>query len=234
MICFPEGYLTGYRPSRASEHAVRRDDPLITKVSDAAGRYGIDILAGFMERSSCGMYITHGIFRPDGSADFYRKTHLGESEKRYFSAGSELPVFPLSCGLTAGVALCVEIHQPMIAHALSLKGAGVIFYPHSVPGEPRTRKRIWETLLPARGYDARVYAAAVNETGSGQRMGGACAASPDGRSIFFGSSVRDRIYTFSVDTGLLSALRDPSSVMGKRYFPQDLREEMITFSHGKN
>lgn len=93
----------------------------------------MDILAGFMEKAGDTFYITHGIFRRDGTRDYYRKTQLGKSEKLFFASGDTLEVFFLTNWLKIGIPLCVETHYPEITQALALKGAAVIFAPHAVP-----------------------------------------------------------------------------------------------------
>ena len=154
-LCLPECCLTGYYPARAGELAISAADPALDALADMAREYGLDVLAGFMERAQARAYITHAIFRPDGTRDHYRKTHLGERERQHFEPGERLDVFGLTCGLKAGVQLCVEAHFPEITQTLSLHGAQVVFAPHASPMQAPRRRALWQLLMLARAYDNR-------------------------------------------------------------------------------
>ena len=226
VLCFPEAFLTGYGTDEGHlQRALSRHSEVIREVGAIAVRHRLDLLAGFIEVDKEGRrYITHGIFRPDGTADFYRKTHLGSREKEVFSAGNELPVFTLGCGLRAGIALCVENHYPEIAQTLSLRGAEVIFAPHAVPGRAADRERIWKTFIPARSYDSRVFMLCCNlRTDAGG--GGIFGTGPDGQEIL----------PFSAEQGSLSVDIDPCEIaryhektagMRFRYYPAQRRGEL--------
>ena len=74
--------------------SISPDDPIFVELSSLAKNMEIDILVGFMEAGKTSCYVTHSIFRPNGSTDFYRKSHLGKKEQLYFSArivGMNLP-----------------------------------------------------------------------------------------------------------------------------------------------
>ena len=187
-VCFPEGFLTGYDPDNAAQFAISADAPALKEVSQIAAELQIDILAGYMElhilnaendftdpadphsdsslptaaRSKSSFAITHAVFYPDGRILPCRKTHLGEKEQTIFDPGNVLQVFPLSCGVTAALQICVECHFPEITQTLSLQGAQVIFAPFASPGTPEDRRRIWQTIIPARAYDNRVVMACCN------------------------------------------------------------------------
>ena len=80
VICFSEGFLTGYAPEEAEILAVERDCEAVKNISKMVSEAGCDLLVGFMERDEESLYLTHGIFKADGECEYYRKTHLGEKE----------------------------------------------------------------------------------------------------------------------------------------------------------
>ena len=180
--------------------------PALVSVSRIAARFSIDLLVGFLEyeHASGHYFITHGLFRPDGSTFFYRKTHLGEKEEKVFSAGDTLPVFPLSCGLTAAVQLCVEAHFPEITLTYSLKGAEIVFAPFAVPGTGARRKEIWGKYIPARSYDNRVYMACCNLLDE-RRSGGCLFTGPDGDILAEDFTGDEGLIVCSVDRNAVSA-----------------------------
>ena len=224
-VCFPEAFLTGYVPAQAERLSLERTSGELAGLGEISSSHRIDILCGFMERSDAGQCVTQGIFRPDGSRDFYVKSHLGESERDVFAPGGSLGVFPLSCGLTAGFQICVELHVPEMTQSLSRRGADIIFCPHSVPGSARKRKGLWEMLLCARGYDARVYIACCNDRTT-RHEGGIAAADPEGKLVASGFGEDDTLMTFTVDRALLGRFRTGSKGMSDRYYPLMARGEL--------
>ncbi len=224
-VCFPEAFLTGYLPEQAGSVAIKTASPLLSKVSDAAKHFDIDILTGFFERSGDRLFITHGIFCSDGRADFYRKTHLGQKESEIFLPGQSLDIFDLSCGVKIGIQLCVETHFAQITETLSLSGAQVIFAPHAVPDSSGSREAIWKKYIPARSYDNRVYMACCNH--SGERFGGGCmVTAPDGEIIVSQFENKPGLITFDVNTELLDRYRRASDSHRFRYYPPMLKKEL--------
>ena len=254
-VCFPEGFLTGYDPDNAAQFAIASDDPVLKEVSKVAEALQIDILAGYMERmalqdsseaagpkqteSAAPKYsITHAVFYPNGRVLPCRKTHLGEKEQSVFEPGNVLQVFPLSCGIAAALQICVECHFPEITQTLSLQGAQVVFAPFASPGTPEERRRIWQTIIPARAYDNRVVMACCNLPGirpsakPGDPIptftGGCFACGPEGDVLAedFGGS--PGLCIFDVDPAQLALYRTPQPSMRYRYFPAKRRPELYT------
>ena len=213
-VCFPEAFLTGYFPKEAPLHALTRE--ALQPVSRLAAETGVDILTGFLEEDRGNFYITQGLFRPDGQQFFYRKTHLGLREAETITPGEDLPVFPLSCGVGVGIALCVELHFPEIARTLAEKGALLILSPHAVPQKAGSREAIWSRLLPARSYDNRVYMACCN------LWGGCMATDPRGDTVLSCFDADIPLAVFDLDPELAEALRADAF----RYFPPRRRPEL--------
>ena len=220
VVCFPEANLTGYSPKEAAQYA--RTKAELAPLSALAKELDLDILAGFMERDGSAYYLTHGLFRPDGSRFFYRKTHLGLREAEVFTPGNSLEIFPLTCGISIGFQPCVELHFPEITQALSRRGAQIIFSPHASPAAAGSREEMWIRLLPARSYDGRVYMACCN-LWDGSRFGGGCmAADSRGETVAACFENAPALLTFNFDPALTDRLRgDPL-----RYFPGRSRPEL--------
>jgi len=202
-ICFPEAFLTGYFPGEAAELALPRSHSLLSQIAALARSQQIDLLVGFMEREETRFFLTHGLWRPDGTVSFYRKTHLGQNEQTIFSAGDCLEIFSLSCGLRVGIQLCVETHFPEITRTYSLGGAEVILAPHASPMTAERRRNLWTKYIPARSYDNRVYMACCN-LWDPVRFGGGCMVTDPSGDILLSS--------FENAPGLLPVEIDPQMV----------------------
>lgn len=225
-ICFPECFLTGYVPAEASSRSLEQSSPVLRTVSDTAKEYSMDLLVGYMERCGGQFFITHSIFRPDGSCFSYRKTHLGRREQQYFSSGDQLEVFPLSCGIRAGFQLCVETHYPEITQTLALRGAQLIFAPHAVPRATGDRQTVWGRFIPARSYDNRVYFACCNQW-DGERFGGGCLVT-DPRGDIAAACFNDgeALLTCGVDRDLPASFRTLGDKRSLTFFPSLRRPEL--------
>ena len=225
-ICFPEAFLTGYFPDRAAELALEKDHPLLAQIATLAQTLQIDVLAGFLEKEGDRFYLTHGIWRADGTRDDYRKTHLGQTEQTFFSAGDCLKVFSLSCGLRIGIQLCLETHFPEITQNYSLAGEEVVFAPHASPTAAEKRRSLWEKYIPARSYDNRVYMACCNLWDS-QRFGGGCLVTdPKGDILISSFESAPGLLAFDVDPELVRAYHTPSPDRNHHFYPGRRRPEL--------
>lgn len=225
-LCFPEAFLTGYFPDRAAELALEQDHPLLSQIAALARSLDIDLLVGFLEKAEGRIFLTHGIWRGDGTRDFYRKTHLGQKEQRIFSAGDRLEVFTLRCGLRFGIQLCVETHFPEITQTYSLAGAQVIFAPHASPMAAERRRSLWTKYIPARSYDNRVYMACCN-LWDAERFGGGCLVTDPGGDILASSFENTPgLLFFDVDSETVQAYRCPNPVRNRHYYPGRRKPEL--------
>lgn len=225
-LCFPEAFLTGYAPKEVSNRALSVKETIIKQISELAMEQGMDLLIGFMEQEREHYYLTQGVFCADGRMEFYRKTHLGQREKQVFSAGDELKLFRLSCGVRFGFQICVENHFPEITQTLSLKGAEIIFSPYAVPGTAEKRREVWRKIVPARSYDNRVYMACCNLWEEGRFGGGCLATNPQGEIIASAFGQERELVTFVCDTKQVEQYHQWDASMKYRYYPRYRRPEL--------
>lgn len=224
ILCFPEAFLTGYSSKNASELAITKENRVFKIIAGLAMEYDMDLMVGYLEKEEEEgqdlLYITHDIFTPDGRRYSYRKTHLGDREKEVFTEGSSLPVFPLSCGMTAGIQLCVENHYPDITRTYSLKGAHIVFAPHAVPRIAGDREAIWKKFIPARSYDNRVYMACCNQ------WGGCFVTDPAGEvtASYFGEE--EKLICFQLEKEAVEKYHNGSDKMSARYYPSKRKTEL--------
>ena len=171
LICFPEMNITGYFNHREIH---RLAEPIPGNISqnlvDLAAKEDIVVLAGMAERSSSNnIYASHLVVNPNGDVGIYRKLHIAPPEKKYLTAGMDIPLFKIS-GYTFGIQLCYDAHFPELATQMALKGADIIFLPHASPrGNPKNKFKSWMRHLPARAFDNGLYIVACNQTGENER-----------------------------------------------------------------
>ncbi|AGL01800.1 nitrilase family protein [Desulfoscipio gibsoniae] len=227
IICFPELCVQGYSRNYSGPTAEPVPGPSAGRIVDMARRYRIVVLAGVAETSPTGRpYITQLAAYPDGKLLKYRKTHLGNSEKPNFTAGSELPVFS-HAKTKFGVQVCWDLHFPEVTAILSLKGAEVIFAPHASPTIVGDRREIWLKYMTARSYDNAVFVAACNlvgEDGTGHAFcGGALVIDPKGNVVAEAFNNREELLVADLDPVVINTIRRRESGSMRHSFYLDGR-----------
>ena len=225
-VCFPEAFLTGYFPERAGELALEKGHPLLLQIAALAQSLQMDLLVGFLEKEENRIFLTHGIWLADGTSHFYRKTHLGQKEQIFFSAGDSLDVFSLSCGLRIGIQLCVETHFPEITQTYSLAGAEVIFAPHAAPMAAERRRKLWAKYIPARSYDNRVYMACCNLWDSNRFGGGCLVTDPRGDILLSSFENKPGLLSFDVEPDRIRFYHCSNPDRNHHYYPGRRKPEL--------
>lgn len=232
-LCFPEMALHGYAPGEAALIAEPLHSPRVKEIVACAQRLNMTLLVGmaeYNEEQPDKPYLAHLIALPDGQVRSYRKTHLGQNEGEYFSAGEAFPIF-VSHGVTFAVGLCWDWHFPEVAAIYSLKGAEILFAPHASPAIAGDRKELWLRYLGTRAYDNSVYLGACNLCGSngqGQAFsGGALVLGPKADLLAEAASGTPGILTIELSSARLNRIRQmQSSSMKERFFLAERRKHL--------
>ncbi|MBO8137556.1 MAG: nitrilase [Desulfotomaculum sp.] len=230
IICFPELAVQGYSRSDSDFCSEPIPGPSSSYISSLSKQYNITILAGTAEKNKSGKpYITHLVSTP-GGIDKYRKTHLGSSEKPYFSEGNQLPVFKTEKAVF-GVQICWDLHFPEVTTIMSLKGAEIIFAPHASPRIAGSRKDMWLKYLTARAYDNTVYLAACNLIGSNGKgscfSGGIMVVDPKGNVIAEDFNGQESMLVVDLDAEMINKIRyEKTTTMRNIFYLQARRPEL--------
>jgi N-carbamoylputrescine amidase len=166
ILCFPELSMCGYSLNQPSQiYSPSLFNEIIDKMADLSSKYDLIILAGMIEASEKGPYISHIVSGPSGIIGIYRKSHLSPQEQQIYRAGDKIDIFRLD-DLVFGIQLCYEAHFPEISTIMALKGADMIFIPHASPrGDPEQKTESWLRHLTARAFDNGTYILACNQVG---------------------------------------------------------------------
>jgi predicted amidohydrolase len=164
----------------------------VRKMVSIAGKYGITLLGGLVEREGDRMFNTYVCVNEEGVLARYRKLHPFISA--HLSPGDSYEIFDLA-GWKCGILICYDNNVIENVRATTLLGAQLIFMPHvtgctpsPMPGRGWVDMRLWEKRasdpeslrkefegpkgrgwllrwLPARAYDNGVYAVFTNPIG---------------------------------------------------------------------
>lgn len=135
VIVLPELVTSGYcfaSTDEARSVSIRRDDPLFQRWATEAG--GAVLVAGFAELGDDDqLYNSAVLIDTGGVRAVYRKTHLWDTEKLFFTAGSvAAPVVSTAFG-RIGVLICYDMEFPEMTRSVALSGADLLVVPTNWP-----------------------------------------------------------------------------------------------------
>jgi predicted amidohydrolase len=139
VLVLPELATSGYSFADAREAracALSATDPVFDRWHDLAGP--AVLVAGFAELGDDGqLYNSAVLIDRDGSRTVYRKTHLWDSERLFFSAGGAAPpVVDTAVGHVA-MLICYDLEFPELTRGVALAGAELLAVPTNWPLVPR-------------------------------------------------------------------------------------------------
>lgn len=228
ILCFPEMSLYGFLYKQAINNPVLIPSKFTSRLLDIADKKNITIAVGFIEKGHKEKpYITQFVAFPHRKYQYYRKTHLGESEKEHFYSGSDIPVFTHDKAKIA-FQLCWETHIPELSTIQSLKGAEIIFMPFASPMTYEKRKEMWGKYLPARAYDNAVYICACNLIGKDYKQGGGILVyNPKGDLIASDQGWKDDLLIVTLKSDVINRIRNQKvSSMKDRFYLRKRRPEL--------
>lgn len=186
---FPELFASGYlmgTPEEASRLSERiPDGPTTRWLIGLARDRKAGIVAGLPERGDDGrVYNSAVAVDPSGVRGVYRKIHLFDREKEWFTPGGDgFAVLDLA-GMRVGVMICFDWRFPEAARTLTLLGAQVLAHPSNLVHP-------WcQAAMVTRALENRVFAITANRIGGEDRAGssllftgGSRIVAPDGRIL---------------------------------------------------
>ncbi len=130
LIVLPElancGYLFSDRQDAYQHAEPVPDGPSVRAWIDFAREHQVYLAAGLAEREGMQLFDTAVLLGPDGLIGKYRKAHLWNKEKLWFSAGNlGFPVFETPIG-RIGLLICWDIWFPEVPRLLTQQGADII------------------------------------------------------------------------------------------------------------
>jgi len=166
IVCFPELATTGYSlnekwRSFAEEIPGKTTDEL-SKIASEIGSY---LICGVDERDSGSdaIFDSAVLISPSGKIiGVYRKVHLWDKERNYFTSGSGFPVFETRFG-KIGIGICYDIEFPEAARALAVNGAQLLVFPSA---EMSPMERYVDTYAKSRASENCCFLAFSNRVGS--------------------------------------------------------------------
>lgn len=140
IIVLPELCLSGYMFETVDEArscAVTPTHPIFSEWAHALGGSSGLVVGGFAERSGPDLYISAAMVSAQGIRAVYRKTHLWNREKRFFTPGSDAPPVVDTAFGRVGALICYDLEFPEMARSLAMRDADLIAVPTNWALDPR-------------------------------------------------------------------------------------------------
>lgn len=133
LVVLPELATTGYmfesREEAFAHSETIPDGPSLQMFERVAAEHGLYVVGCVVERDGERLYDTAVLVGSDGYIGRYRKTHLWNTEKLWFTPGNEgYQVFETRIG-RIGLLVCWDIWFPETARIVSQMGADIICIP---------------------------------------------------------------------------------------------------------
>ena len=164
------------------------DGPTVSQWAEDSADYGSVIVGGFAELGEDGaLYNSAAVVGPDGLLAVYRKTHLWDREKLWFTPGSKAPPVVETPFGRIGLAVCYDLYFPELTRGLALAGADVIVVPANLPLFPRPKgeRPVEIALAQATAHVNKVWVAVCDRSNHERERGvdwtgASCIVDPDG------------------------------------------------------
>jgi predicted amidohydrolase len=172
VVVLPELATSGYvfeSLDEARSLAIGPDHDVFARVATALAGTSAVAVFGFCEQGQGDVvHNSAAVVAADGVQVVYRKTHLWDTEKRFFSPGVSLPPVVDTAVGRIGVLVCYDLEFPEMTRHLALHGAELIVVPTNWPAGPRPAgERPVETIIAmAAARTNRVVIACCDRTGT--------------------------------------------------------------------
>ncbi|MCG6908507.1 MAG: hypothetical protein LJE94_00110 [Deltaproteobacteria bacterium] len=204
IAVFPELFLSGYTFFDADQTKACsvpfEEGPGLNPLLQISREKSLAVCGGYAEIDGDALY-NSAFFIGDGKLIAnYRKVHLFDREKLYFTPGNRrFEVFEYR-GVTLGMMVCFDWIFPEAARSLTLQGAQVILHPSNLV-LPYCQQAMF-----ARALENRVFIVTVNRVGTETNgplkntfTGGSQIVSPKGKYLVRLATNREQIETVDVD-----------------------------------
>lgn len=176
IVVLPELASSGYVFESAAEvsaSAEAADGETVGGWARLAAGHGVVIVGGFCEASGDKVFNSAALVDPDGIRSVYRKAHLWNDEKRWFSPGcAASPVVATRFGRIAMV-ICYDLEFPEWVRLPALGGAQLLCAPTNWPasGRPAGERPAEVVRVQANAAVNRMFIAACDRTGEERGVG---------------------------------------------------------------
>ena len=166
LIVLPELFATGYTFKSIEEVEIlseNNDGETSQFLQEMGKKTGAVIVGGFVEKFENKLFNSAMMVSKDGVIDIYRKLHLFNKEKKWFSPGNTKLKINNIKGTKVGIMICFDWFFPEVTRTLSLLGAEVIAHPANLV------MQYCQNAMITRCFCNKLYAITANRIGTEKR-----------------------------------------------------------------
>src|SRR3989338_3591320 len=205
LLVLPELFATGYTFTSKEEvktFAETSNEETTNFLKEISTKTGAVIVAGFIEKNGGKNYNSSIMVYKNKVIDTYRKIHLFNKEKLWFTPGNKkLSVHNIN-GMKIGMIVCFDWIFPEVSRTLALSGAQIITHPSNLV------MPYCQQAMVTRCLENRVFAVTANRIGNEKRgkdnftfTGGSQITSFDGKILSSAPKDKTSIGIVEVDIG---------------------------------
>lgn len=166
-IVLPELFNTGYLFRSQDELDTLAESAstgfTVTEMKKVAAQRALNIVFGIAEKQGRKYFNTAVLVTPRGKVYTYRKTHLFDREKLFFTPGDRTYAVHSVGGIRIGMMVCFDWAFPEVTRILALMGAQVICHPANLV------MPYCQDAMRTRAIENRVFAVTANRIGGEKR-----------------------------------------------------------------
>lgn len=166
LVVFPELAVTGYQCKEAFKtlaETANEDAVSVQRMGALAQKFGVHAIYGMAEREDDKLYNSQFFLDDNGKLlGTYRKVHLFDAEKNYFTPGDQFKVFETKIG-RIGLFICYDAFFPEAARCLAVQGVDLLV--NSTNWE-KPYDYDMDMAMAARALENTVYLACCNRFGA--------------------------------------------------------------------
>lgn len=217
LLVLPELFNTGYLFENKEE--LKRsaefipDGPTFRRMAKTAARENLNLVFGMTEREGEDCFNSSVLITPAGGFWVYRKLHLFDREKLWFTPGNkELEVVDIG-NAKIGMMICFDWIFPEAARILTLKGAEIICHPSNL-----VLAHCQQAMI-TRCIENGVFAITANRTGTEEQNGVGLTFTGKSQVIDPKGNVLKKVDSFQ--EGVWTVDIDPTLARDKNFTPRN-------------
>jgi predicted amidohydrolase len=166
LLVLPELFATGYTFASKKEVnnlAETSDEKTVNFLKEISTKTGAVVVAGFIEKYKGKNYNSSVMIYKNKVVDIYRKIHLFNKEKLWFTPGNkQLSVHNVN-RMKIGIMICFDWIFPEVSRTLALLGAQIIAHPSNLV------MPYCQQAMTTRCLENKVFAVTANRIGNEKR-----------------------------------------------------------------
>ncbi len=208
LLVLPELFNTGYlfetreELKRSAEFIPR--GPTFEQMADVVAVENVNLVYGIAEREGEKFFNSSVLVTPQGNFSVYRKLHLFNLEKLWFSPGDKEPeVFDIG-GARVGMMICFDWVFPEVARILALKEAEILCHPSNL-----VLPHYCQNAMITRCVENGVFAITANRTGTEEKgnqrvsfTGNSQMIDPKGNVLAKADEHQEGVWTTEIDPAI--------------------------------